>query len=622
MDISPDKQNVDALFSNTIYMIDFYQRDYKWNKEPVERLLEDIFFKFNLEYSSREKEGLSPSKEVVTTYYPWYYLNTYVTNQIEGKVYVVDGQQRLTTLTLILIKIYHLCGLKKSDLTSWVERKIVGYSGPKKEFWMNHVKHLETLESLLKDDTKLKDIPVNSGISASNMVENYKIISKWLDGELQTKEKFETFVFYFLYRLILINLNVEHTNVPMVFEVINDRGVKLRPFEILKGKLLGLINKIEIEKLSLNELWDSKVKIVNELDDAEDGGIDYFFWSLIRGKYVDSVASFDKVTLNNYHRKIFEDSLNDKLTLKNNPLAVKNFLANEFKYYVELYEKCLNYYFKWNEKFPHVYYNSLNEQNSFFMLIFSGCKLHDPNEEEKIKTLSYELDRMFSLLVLQKGYNSNRFNEIILEIVLKIRGLDSDKYRAIFDESIKNELSYQFEVQNLSESFNYAFFKDTSRKDLPQRFLRYFFARIEKYLADGMKLKMKHDLDDLVRKTGTLNGYHVEHILADNNENQNAFNNDLEKFHRERNRLGGLLLLKGKDNISSNNEVYNKKLKTYSNSLYWNESLREDSYKSKLDWLALIKKDKLKMRHMDTFGQKEIEERQFLISQIIQIIFK
>lgn len=50
MDISPDKQNIDQVFSNTVYRIDFYQRDYKWNHEPVKRLLSDIFYKFEEEY--------------------------------------------------------------------------------------------------------------------------------------------------------------------------------------------------------------------------------------------------------------------------------------------------------------------------------------------------------------------------------------------------------------------------------------------------------------------------------------------------------------------------------------------------------------------------------------------
>src|SRR5205823_14937182 len=95
MDISPDKQNIDRVFSGTVYSIDFYQRDYRWTDEPVLRLLDDIFFKFNERYA-RHKE-LDPSVETITAYYPWYYLNTYVTNLVDGRVYVVDGQQRLTT---------------------------------------------------------------------------------------------------------------------------------------------------------------------------------------------------------------------------------------------------------------------------------------------------------------------------------------------------------------------------------------------------------------------------------------------------------------------------------------------------------------------------------------------
>ena len=46
MDVQPDKQNIDKVFSNTTYYIDFYQRQYKWTKEPVEILLGDIFLNF------------------------------------------------------------------------------------------------------------------------------------------------------------------------------------------------------------------------------------------------------------------------------------------------------------------------------------------------------------------------------------------------------------------------------------------------------------------------------------------------------------------------------------------------------------------------------------------------
>ena len=45
-----------------------------------------------------------------------------------------------------------------------------------------------------------------------------------------------------------------------------------------------------------------------------------------------------------------------------------------------------------------------------------------------------------------------------------------------------------------------------------------------------------------------------------NDDDDDFFNNDDELFERERNRLGGLLLLKGLDNISSNNETFKKKM--------------------------------------------------------------
>ena len=140
MDIVPAKNYIDAVFSNTAYYIDFYQRDYRWTNEPVLRLLDDIFFKFKEQYA--RSTDLDPSKETITARYPWYYLNTYVTNvAVDGRVYVVDGQQRLTTLLLILIKLRHLAKIHSSELIGWIDSKIAGQSGFRKEFWMNHVVH-------------------------------------------------------------------------------------------------------------------------------------------------------------------------------------------------------------------------------------------------------------------------------------------------------------------------------------------------------------------------------------------------------------------------------------------------------------------------------------------------
>lgn len=240
MDISPDKQNIDSVFSNAVYHIDFYQRDYKWASVPVQRLLDDIYYQFGENYWKHT--DVDPSKETVTAHYPWYYLNTYVTNVIDGRVFVVDGQQRLTTLTLILIKLRHMAIEHKSRTANWLEQKIAGYSGMDREFWMNHVRYTDVMNALFERKVDFKSIDTSVGITAVNLVSNYQLIDQWLDENLDSKHMLETFIFYFLSRLVLINLAVEQTDVPMVFEVINDRGVRLNPYEILKGKLLGQID--------------------------------------------------------------------------------------------------------------------------------------------------------------------------------------------------------------------------------------------------------------------------------------------------------------------------------------------------------------------------------------------
>jgi uncharacterized protein with ParB-like and HNH nuclease domain len=64
MDIAPDKQNIDRVFFNTAYYIDFYQRDYRWTDEPVLRLPDDIFFKFKDQYA--RSSDLDPATETIT----------------------------------------------------------------------------------------------------------------------------------------------------------------------------------------------------------------------------------------------------------------------------------------------------------------------------------------------------------------------------------------------------------------------------------------------------------------------------------------------------------------------------------------------------------------------------
>ena len=269
---------------------------------------------------------------------------------------------------------------------------------------------------------------------------------------------------------------------------------------------------------------------------------------------------------------------------------------------------------------PAAYFNNLNELDSQFMLVLSACKVDDPEEEEKICLVTAGLDRLFTLLQLQGAYDSNEFAARLFEISAEIREKPADLISSVFEKHLITELEERRATQ-ITQSFSYTLFRPMSIDRLNTRFTRYYFGRIEKLLADGMNLQMKHELKDLVMLRGVKTGFHIEHILSRNADNLELFDNDEERFELERNRLGGVLLLKGRDNISSNNEVYSEKLKSYANTLYWNETLRGDSYKSKLDFVGFATAHQLAFRPLDTFGPDEVEERQKLLFDITGLIW-
>jgi hypothetical protein len=110
--------------------------------------------------------------------------------------------------------------------------------------------------------------------------------------------------------------------------------------------------------------------------------------------------------------------------------------------------------------------------------------------------------------------------------------------------------------------------------------------------------------------------------LSWNEDNLGIFENNEDVFERERNRLGGLLLLRGNANQSSGKEKYINKLDTYSGTLLWNETLINATYHSNLDLNKFNQTFGLGLRSLDHFGPNELEERHKLLAKMIEIIWK
>jgi uncharacterized protein with ParB-like and HNH nuclease domain/6-pyruvoyl-tetrahydropterin synthase len=626
MGLKPKDKSISEIFKQIDYDIDFYQREYKWTDDtagykPVKSLLDDIFYRFNLDY----KNNLDPNNQENLEEFGWYYMNSFMTNVVSGKKFIVDGQQRLTTLTLINIKLYHLAKKYKlpSHLIKSIEQSIYDTNDFGTSYCMGVKDRKESIENLFNKD--LEDFKEDNytNVSEKNIYKNYKNISEILhkylinaDDEI-TINKLQFFILYFRNKIYLIEIEIENTDdVPMVFEVINDRGIPLKPYEILKGKILGQINKNDI-KVPLN-IWETRISSLEEYGEDE---IDEFFGYYFKSKYSETSEQYKKLDKGRYHKSIFTDDFNKKIGLKHNEKNVKYFVENNFSYYSDIYLFTLAKYEKYDPEYKHIYFNSLNDIDGQFPLMLSALETKDKDKDAKIKLVSELFDRNFVILNLTGSYNSNDFNASLMNLVKLIREKSIDEIIKEFDTQLLNDIKKQKDNDTLTEVFKYEYFRNIGYTNLGKKFLRYFFARIDHYIASYSKQAVKNYWQ-LVSQAQGKEVHHIEHIITNHESNMELFN-DEEEFNIQRNRLGGLLLLKGKDNISSGDELYKDKLHTYNiNGTLYAQTLLEDNYKSNVDFVNFIKNEKLNFKPHNSFGKDEIEERHQLLFSLIKKIWK
>lgn len=114
-----DAKSVRSLLSEK-YRIDYYQRDYKWEPKQIQELIEDLTTRFLQDFDEAHDRS-----EVAS--YGQYFLGSIIISSKENERFIVDGQQRLTSLTLLLIYLNRL-QLTREDAEGVVEVTNLIYS--------------------------------------------------------------------------------------------------------------------------------------------------------------------------------------------------------------------------------------------------------------------------------------------------------------------------------------------------------------------------------------------------------------------------------------------------------------------------------------------------------------
>ena len=95
-DIDGKAKTVREILKDQRYSIDYYQREYRWQRKQILELIDDLTEQFLDSYS--DKDGRQDVEG-----YEHYFLGSIILSKRDGKLFIVDGQQRLTTLTLLLM---------------------------------------------------------------------------------------------------------------------------------------------------------------------------------------------------------------------------------------------------------------------------------------------------------------------------------------------------------------------------------------------------------------------------------------------------------------------------------------------------------------------------------------
>ena len=201
--------SIEELFGKEIELkVPLYQRRYAWGKKELDQLFCDIY--------GQMKGGIEE-----------YFIGTLVLFKKDSSYDIVDGQQRITTLLLILLS------LKEKSIERKLKLRYAARESVEKIFESN-------LENL--DLEEYKEIAINK-----NIIENFL-------NSLNKEDRQGFYEYFFKKVKLVVTILPGNTDVNKYFEIMNTRGKQLELHEILKARFLSNIGEDDKNRFSI--LWD------------------------------------------------------------------------------------------------------------------------------------------------------------------------------------------------------------------------------------------------------------------------------------------------------------------------------------------------------------------------------
>jgi hypothetical protein len=564
------------------YGIDYYQREYRWRRQDVEAMLEDLETRFMSNFTAGDLRQKVQQ-------YSHYFLGPIVVSRKEGRHFLIDGQQRLTTLTLLLVYLNHL-QQGREELVR-VDDLIYSERYGEKSFHLDVEERRGAMLALFEG--RPYEVTDAQG-SVLNLLTRYADIEALFPEHLGTPETLPYFLDWLLDNVELVEITTY-----------ND--------EMLKAYLLSKLDSDDA-RAEADALWRTKMAQLAELEADEAAN---FFKAWLRSQFAQSIRE-RKAGANNqdfdhigsaFHKWV-RDSGESKIGLRT-ATEFQTFLLGPFPKNVSSYVTLRKAEWEPTPGLEYLYYNAIGRFTLQPTLLLAPLSEDDDEEtiSDKFRLVAGYIDLfIFRRIINSRTLGYSAISYTMFNVIRDIRGLPVEDLAAVLLKKAA-ELDEEAPLDGIL---------DLRLHQQNKNRVRNLLARLTAHLEaeGGSGRPVGEGFRDYVRRD-VKDPFEVEHVMADKPERYvpDVYPNE-HVFAEERNRLGALLLVPKSFNASYGALPYKVKRPHYNSQNLLARTLTDECYDHNPNLLGYRDRSGLPFKPVTEFGKDALEARQALYSDL------
>ena len=567
------------ILSHRRFTVDVFQREYRWGRKQIEQMISDFQDTFEEFY---DPDNHDTPLEVMN--YGYYYMGCIIcTGGSPNKI--IDGQQRLTSLTLLLI---YLNNLQKEQASKGFrcvqfDDMIFDDHFGTKSFNIDVDDRQLCLHALIGNDVTYQ--PENE--SAQNMMDRYRDIADLFPDELKG-EALEYFIYWLKEKVLLLEIDTpSEDEAHTIFLTMNDRGLSLNSAEMMKAYIMQQI--VEMDRYMVNHRWQDNINRIKSASSYDTSGVvnteDVEFISTwLRANYADTLREGkrgandeDFELLGEKFHTWVRSNAKAKMGL-NKSSDYKTLVMTEMSRVTDLYLKLKEYGTTLTPGYEEVFYNANRDLNYQTMLIISAIRNDDSEEDikRKIQMVSKFVDIFASVRIFnfrKVNWNTNKY--LLFRVMKDIRNQDCKTVGMVLVRALRR---MDASIDAITKF---------SLNQFSGRYMLHLLARFTSYV--NVRMGNPSQFDVYVDRTRKGNTYDIEHILPDDYESYQDEFNSVDDFQNNRQMLGNLIILTRDKNRSYQAMQYQEKVGKYIGDNVLAQALNATAYQNNPQFIAVAK---------------------------------